>query len=73
VITRWKVEPLYPKPFSPVQRARKFSAVRGTTSARRVISMRPSGEPLADISKKTTGLDMVEKENWGRERVNVGL
>jgi hypothetical protein len=24
-ITRWKDEPLKPKPFSPVQRARKFS------------------------------------------------
>ena len=30
VITRWKLEPLKPKPFSPVHRARKFSAVLGT-------------------------------------------
>ena len=29
-ITRWKLEPLKPKPFSPVQRARKFSQVFGT-------------------------------------------
>jgi hypothetical protein len=29
-ITRWKPEPLKPKPFSPVQRARKFSHVLGT-------------------------------------------
>ena len=40
-ITRWKADPLkcrgfpdLPVPFSPVQRHRKFSAVRGTTSAR---------------------------------------
>ena len=33
-MTLWKEEPLKPKPFSPVQRARKFSEVFGTTSAR---------------------------------------
>jgi hypothetical protein len=33
-MTRWKEEPLKPNPFSPVHRARKFSAVFGTTSAR---------------------------------------
>lgn len=40
-ITRWKDDPLkcrgfpdLPMPLSPVQRHRKFSAVRGTTSAR---------------------------------------
>uniref|UniRef100_A0A0A9E299 Uncharacterized protein n=1 Tax=Arundo donax TaxID=35708 RepID=A0A0A9E299_ARUDO len=41
LITRWKHEPLKwsglplaaPTPFSPVQSARKFSAVRGTTEA----------------------------------------
>lgn len=40
-ITRWKDDPLkcrgfpdFPMPLSPVQRHRKFSAVRGTTSAR---------------------------------------
>jgi hypothetical protein len=32
-IIRWKEDPAYPKPFSPVQRARKFSAVFGTTSS----------------------------------------
>merc|ERR1711920_188479 len=32
LITRWNLDPLYPKPFSPVQSARKFSAVFGTTS-----------------------------------------
>jgi hypothetical protein len=38
LMTRWKAEPLkwrglpdWPRPFSPVQRARKFSAVLGTT------------------------------------------
>lgn len=39
----------------------KFSAVFGTTSARRVISMRPNGFPSAVISKKTTGLVIL---NW---------
>lgn len=34
VMTRWNVLPLYPNPFSPVHKARKFSAVFGTTSAR---------------------------------------
>ena len=33
-MTLWKAEPLKPKPFSPVHRARKFSAVLGTMSAR---------------------------------------
>merc|ERR1719345_377750 len=31
-ITRWKMLSLYPYPFSPVQSARKFSAVFGTMS-----------------------------------------
>jgi len=32
-MTRWKEEPLKPKPFSPVQSARKFSVeVRGKRS-----------------------------------------
>jgi hypothetical protein len=35
--------PEEPVPFSPVHRQRKFSAVRGVTSAARVISMRPRG------------------------------
>jgi hypothetical protein len=40
---------------SPVQSARKFSAVFGTTSARRTISMRPADVPPIVISKKQTG------------------
>jgi hypothetical protein len=32
-ITRWKAEPAYPKPFSPVARLRKLVAVFGTTSS----------------------------------------
>ena len=35
------------------------SAVFGTTSARRVISMRPAGAPPMVISKKTTGVPMM--------------
>lgn len=33
-MTLWKILPLYPNPFSPVHKARKFSAVLGTTSLR---------------------------------------
>ena len=55
-ITRWKDDPLKPKPFSPVQRARKFSAVFGTTSDRNSIVTRPIGSlPPMDISKYTFG------------------
>jgi hypothetical protein len=39
---------------APVHSARKFSAVLGTTSARSTISMRPTGEPSASMSKNTT-------------------
>merc|ERR1719191_148848 len=62
-MTRWKAEPLkwrgfpdLPMPFSPVQRARKFSAVLGTTSARSSMTMRPAAAPPIEISKKTLGL-----------------
>ena len=54
-MTRWKIEPLNPNPFSPVQRARKFSAVLGTTSALNSMIIWPTGEPPAVISKKTLG------------------
>lgn len=33
-MTRWKLDPLNPYPFSPVHSARKFSQVRGVTSKR---------------------------------------
>jgi len=50
--------PPQPPPLDPpVHSARKFSAVLGTTSARRLISMRPTGSPSAVMSKKTLGLD----------------
>ena len=67
-ITLWNELPLkcsifpdLPTPFSPVQRQRKFSAVRGTTSDRSSISIRPLGCPPMATSKKTTGFpaDMV--------------
>ena len=61
-ITLWNELPLKcrifpdrPTPFSPVQRQRKFSAVRGTTSDRSSISIRPLGCPPMATSKKTTG------------------
>ena len=58
-MTLWKVDPLYPNPFSPVHRARKFSAVLGTTSARSSMTIRPTGAPSAVTSKKTRGVDMI--------------
>merc|ERR1740129_2073831 len=54
-ITRWKVEPRNPNPFSPVQRARKFSEVLGTTSVLNSIITLPTGCPPAVTSKKTRG------------------
>ena len=42
-------------PFSPVQRARKFSAVFGTTSALSSMMMRPAGCPPIVMSKYTLG------------------
>ena len=54
-ITRWKEDPLNPKPFSPVQRHLKFSAVLGTTSGRNSITTRPTSSLFAVISKNTFG------------------
>ena len=44
----------------PVQRARKFSAVRGTTSERSSMTTRPTSAPPIVISKKTLGFGIVE-------------
>lgn len=52
-MTRWKLEPSKPKPFSPVHSARKFSTVFGTSSPYRPITMRPSFWPSASTSKNT--------------------
>merc|ERR1712168_1391188 len=52
-ITRWKADPLKPNPFSPVQRARKFSQVFGTTSDLNSMMTLPMGAPSAATSKKT--------------------
>jgi hypothetical protein len=38
---------------------RKFSAVFGQTSAFKVISIRPAGEPPMETSKKTTGFGIL--------------
>lgn len=40
----------------PVQRARKFSAVFGTTSASNSMTILPAGCPPMEMSKKTCGL-----------------
>jgi len=49
IIPRWNDDPLKcsgfpdkPMPFSPVQRARKFSAVLGTTLLNNSITIRPT-------------------------------
>mmetsp|Transcript_21393 Transcript_21393/g.31562 ORF Transcript_21393/g.31562 Transcript_21393/m.31562 type:complete len:115 (+) Transcript_21393:879-1223(+) len=55
VIIHKAFSPHRPVPRSPVQRQRKLSAVRGTTSARNSISMRPLGDPPMVMSKNTTG------------------
>src|SRR3954468_1432732 len=55
-MTRWNGEPLKPKPCSPVASSRKLRAVFGTTSSYSLNSMRPSGSPFADTSKKTFSL-----------------
>ena len=55
---RWNEDPLYPNPFSPVHRARKFSAVLGTTSERSSMTIRPTGLPSAVMSINTRGRDI---------------
>mmetsp|Transcript_23456 Transcript_23456/g.58103 ORF Transcript_23456/g.58103 Transcript_23456/m.58103 type:complete len:213 (-) Transcript_23456:241-879(-) len=57
-MTRWKGEPLYPKPFSMVHRARKFSAVLGVTSPRISITIFPAGSPPISMSKKHLNLSL---------------
>ena len=64
VMTLWKDEPLYPKPFSPVQSARKFSAVFGTTSERSSMTIRPASWPPMEISKKQRGRAIFISEMW---------
>ena len=59
-MTRWKEEPSYPKPGSPVHRLRKFSAVLGTTSAFNSISMRPA------YDKHTCKLTLAERDQQRR-------
>ena len=52
-ITLWKLDPLNPYPFSPVQRTLKFSAVFGTYSANNSKISLPSGFDPIEISKNT--------------------
>ncbi|MFS8008731.1 hypothetical protein Hanom_Chr14g01276201 [Helianthus anomalus] len=70
-ITWWDVEPLkcnglpeLPTPFSPVQSARKFSAVRGVVSAKKSMTIRPAGALLTVMSKKTLGFDIEELQSF---------
>merc|ERR1719323_1691437 len=65
-MTLWKEDPLNPKPFSPVQRARKFSQVLGTTSARSSMMTLPTGAPSAVTSKKTLTVAIVLWIGWIR-------
>lgn len=55
------MEFLKPKPFSPVHRALKFSAVLGTMLTKSSIVNMPIGSWAAAIVKKTTGLLALEK------------
>ena len=57
-MTRWKGEPLYPKPFSIVHSARKFSHVLGTTSPRSSMTIFPAGSPPISMSKKHLNLSL---------------
>lgn len=52
----WNLEFLNPNPFSPVHRALKFSAVRGTIFENSSMVMCPKGSSSAETSKYTTGL-----------------
>lgn len=56
----WKMESRSPKPFSPVQRALKFSAVLGTMWENSSIVMVPSGWLSADTFRNTCGLLSLE-------------
>uniref|UniRef100_A0A8W7P7F4 Uncharacterized protein n=1 Tax=Anopheles coluzzii TaxID=1518534 RepID=A0A8W7P7F4_ANOCL len=54
-----------PKPCSPVQSARKFSAVLGTTSARSTMMMRPTSLFPIRMSKNTCGLRFFSSAAFG--------
>lgn len=54
----WKPDPLNPKPFSPVQRALKFSAVLGTKFLKSSKVTLPYGVLLMETSNQTLGLLM---------------
>jgi hypothetical protein len=48
----WKVEPRYPKPFSPVHKALKLATVLGTTSERSATSIVPKEDDLVDTDSE---------------------
>jgi hypothetical protein len=71
-------------PRSPVQRERKFSAVRGTVSRKSSMTTRPSEEEPTVRSRNTTGLiglrvmDVMIEDKWvnsecGSEAGSVGV
>lgn len=59
-ITLWKMESRSPKPFSPVQRALKFSAVLGTRWEKSSMVIVPSVSSSAATVMKTRGLVCLE-------------
>lgn len=59
-MTRWKTEAFSPKPFSPVQRALKFSAVFGTMWEKSSMVMEPSGWSSAATWRNTRGFESLE-------------
>merc|ERR1712039_797065 len=66
-MTRWNLLPWWPKPFSPVQSARKFSAVLGTTSSKSSKLMRPE-RSLISLSVLVT-LPEASTVAWGPSQV----
>lgn len=63
-VTRWNIDPVYDRlfpetletPFSPVQRALKFSTVFGTVFPNNPITILPAGAPAMETSKYTVAL-----------------
>ncbi len=62
LMTRWKGDPLYPNPFSPVHNALKFSAHIGVTSLYNSKMILPANFPAIFISKKQIGFPAF---GWG--------
>ena len=71
LMTRWKPEPSNPKPFSPVERARKFSTVFGTDFPYKPIVILPAASPLwpAEISIMNSTTNQFQTQFHQRTRI----